>query len=259
MENLGLPSFLRISGQASLLQPLQEVVTPLLMIPNIQKHPLDSQEWIVKVNIGDDDFPTQGRSKTSKKNIQKKPRGVLLFQTCLVAYLVAAISAQKNVEANIRDLGGVWRFRRKSWCFNRTSKVACLRVFAQVPRLALLQPTPPLPHPPPCGYCRAPFISQPSNQPAFFCGKNHWVVFGRQETSRDLLMLFFFQGPGNGHFWLQGHETIEDGLPQKESNPATLNRWTGWSRPGIYNNLGMFSDVTLRFSVVPSISSVVRL
>ena len=61
----------------------------------------------MKVNIGDDDFPTQGRSKTSKKNIQKKPRGVLLFQTSLVAYLVAAISAQKNVEANIRDLGGV--------------------------------------------------------------------------------------------------------------------------------------------------------
>ena len=41
----------------------------------------------------------------------------------------------------------------------------------------------------------------PTQQPTSrFCGKNHWVVFGHQETSRDLLMLFFFQGPGNGHF-----------------------------------------------------------
>ena len=72
--------------------------------------------------------------------------------------------------------------------------------------------------------------TQPLGSPLIFSGKIlGWFYLGHQATSRDLLMLFFFQGPGNGHFWLQGHETIEEGLRKQEKkweqhNPGHLQK-----------------------------------
>lgn len=76
----------------------------------------------------------------------------------------------------------------------------------------------------------APANPNPFQKPLFFLGKIlGWFYLGHQETSRDQLMLFFFQGPGNGHFWLQGHETIEQGLRKQEKkweqhNPGHLQK-----------------------------------
>jgi len=76
----------------------------------------------------------------------------------------------------------------------------------------------------------APANPNPFQKPLFFSGKIlGWFYLGHQETSRDQLMLFFFQGPGNGHFWLQGHETIEQGLRKQEKkweqhNPGHLQK-----------------------------------
>ena len=74
----------------------------------------------------------------------------------------------------------MWRqiFATSVECDASGEKVgASIEPGSKVPRLALLQPTPPLPHPPVCGYCRAPFISQPSNQPAVFVRKKSLGCF----------------------------------------------------------------------------------
>lgn len=183
----------------------------------------------------------------------------------------------------MRDLCGGWRFRSKIWCFNRTFQSgdtsAHLKNCSESRKLPKSQPrffllehscqatlglillpsqkssTPTIP---PASKVSS---SQPQplpKTPGFFRGKILGLFYlGHQETSRDLLMLFFFQGPGNGHFRLQGHETIEQGLRKQEKkweqhNPGHLAKK---GEPGVKpawkknNNLGMFgfSDVTLRF------------
>ena len=109
MENLGLPSFLRISGQASLLQPLQEVVTPLLHpLPRVDSEGSYRSLFPIMMIVPPKEDPKHPKNHTEKA------------MSCRPALRQPFLHKKMWRQRCGTSVFCVTRIRSKSWCFNRS-------------------------------------------------------------------------------------------------------------------------------------------